>query len=118
VKIPWAKLIFNELGLVSTMRCHVCTKIEKKEKNLLVKWDSIMKHVGKRKVSNGKWIMDPKCMHIQNEISYAQLFTTTTTILQELNNGQAIEDKQTLVQFVTIFRLLNKHKPMTNHKNF
>jgi hypothetical protein len=30
----------------------------------------------KKKVSNGKWIMDPKCMHIKNEIFYAQLFTT------------------------------------------
>jgi predicted CoA-binding protein len=24
----------------------------------------------KRKGSNGKWIMDPKCMHVKNEISY------------------------------------------------
>jgi hypothetical protein len=42
----------------------------------------------------------------------------TTIILQELSNGQAMEDKQNLIQFVTIFNLLNKDKPMTNYKDF
>ncbi len=55
-------------------------------------------------------------MHIKNEISYAQFFTMT--ILQELNNGQTMEDKQKLVQFITIFSLLNKDKPMINYKDF
>jgi hypothetical protein len=57
------------------MRCHLCTKIERNEKNLVVKWDFIVKHPSKKE-SDGKWIMDPKCMHVKNEISYAQLFTT------------------------------------------
>jgi len=44
---------------------------------LVIKWESIEKYVSKNKCYNGKWIMDPKCMHIKNEISYVQLFTTT-----------------------------------------
>jgi hypothetical protein len=46
-------------------------------KNLVVQWDFIEKHVNKKKGSNGKWIMDPKCMHVKNEISCVQLFTNT-----------------------------------------
>jgi len=59
------------------MRYCVCTIVERKEKNLVIKWESIEKYVSKNKCYNGKWIMDPKCMHIKNEISYVQLFTTT-----------------------------------------
>jgi len=71
VKMPWVEPIFNDVGLVCIVRCRVCTKIERKEKNLVVNWDSIKKHANKRKGFGGKWIMDPKCMHIKNKISYA-----------------------------------------------
>jgi hypothetical protein len=43
----------------------------KGRKKLVAKWDFIEKHVGNRKGSNGTWIMHPKCMHVENEISYA-----------------------------------------------
>ncbi len=56
-----------------------------------MKWDSIEKHACRKKGSNGKWIMDPKCMHVKNEISYAQLFLTI--IFQQLHNGQVVKDK-------------------------
>jgi hypothetical protein len=75
-EMPWVEPIFNEVRLVSTTRCRVCTKIERKEKNWVIKWDFIIKHPSKNKGSYGKWIMDPKCMDIKNEISYVQLFTT------------------------------------------
>jgi hypothetical protein len=68
------------------MKCHVCSKIEKKDKVLVVKWDSIEKHASKREVSNGKWFMDPNCGHAKNEIAYAQL-STTIIIFQQLDLG-------------------------------
>jgi hypothetical protein len=37
MKMPRVEPIFNGGGLISAMRCHVCTKIERKEKNLVVK---------------------------------------------------------------------------------
>jgi hypothetical protein len=74
--MPWAKPVSNEVGLVYAMKFCVFTKIKRKEKKLVVKWDSMEKHASKKKVFNGKWIMDPKCMHIKTEISYVQLFTT------------------------------------------
>jgi hypothetical protein len=60
--------------------------------------------------------MDPKCMHVKNEISYAQFFPTI--VLQKLNNGQVMEDKWKLVQFATIFSLLSKGKPMIDYDHF
>jgi len=77
IKMPWAKPIFNEVTVVFTMICHVCRRIERKEKNLVAKWDFIDKYVQKRKGWYGKWIMDPKCLHVKNEISYAELSTST-----------------------------------------
>jgi hypothetical protein len=65
------RTIFNEVGVVSVMKCCVCTKIKRKEKIMVAKWDFIEKHASKRKGFNGKWIMDPKCMHVKNEIFYA-----------------------------------------------
>jgi hypothetical protein len=71
MKMPWAEPIFNDVGLVCIVRCRVCTKIERKEKKMVANWDSIKKHESKKKGFDGKWIMDPKCMHIKNKISYA-----------------------------------------------
>ncbi len=80
MKMPWVEPIFNDVGLVCIVKCHVCTKIERKEKSLVINQDFIKKHASKRKGFDGKWIMDPKFMHIKNEIAYAQL--STTIVLQ------------------------------------
>jgi hypothetical protein len=66
----WVEPIFNEARLVTSMKCHVYSQIEKKDKVLVVKWDSIEKHARKKKVHDGKWFMDPKCGHAKNEITY------------------------------------------------
>jgi hypothetical protein len=29
--MPWIEPIFNEVGMVTFMKCHVCSKIEKKK---------------------------------------------------------------------------------------
>jgi hypothetical protein len=52
----------------------------KKKTCLVVKWDSIEKHISKIKVLDGKWFMDPKCGHAKNEIVYDQ--PSTTIVLQ------------------------------------
>ncbi len=78
--MPWVEPIFNEVGMVAFVKCCVCSKIENKNKVLVAKWDSIEKHVRKRKTPNGKWFMDPKCGHAKNEFAYAEL--STTIVLQ------------------------------------
>ncbi len=82
----------------------------------MAKWDSIDKHASKSKAFDGKWFLDPKCGHAKNEIIYVQL--STIIVLQQLSLGQAMEDKQKLVQFATIFSLLSKGKSMTNYEDF
>ncbi len=77
VKMPWAEPIFYEVGLVFTMKCCICSIIERKEKKLVVKWDFIEEHTNKKTGFDGKWTMDPKCMHVKNEISYVQLSIAT-----------------------------------------
>jgi hypothetical protein len=74
--MQWVEPNFIETKLVTSMKCHVYSKIEKKDKVLVVKWDSIDKHANKKKDPNGKWFMDPKCGHAKNEIAYVQLSTT------------------------------------------
>jgi hypothetical protein len=91
LKIPWEKPILNDVSLVTSIRYRVCFKIERKEKVLMAKWDFINKHVGKRKSSDGKWYMDPKCGHAKNEIAYVQL--STTIVFQQLDLGKAMENK-------------------------
>jgi hypothetical protein len=53
------------------MRCHVCTIIERKGEKMVAKWDFSHKHTSKRIGFDGKRTMDPKCMHVKNEISNA-----------------------------------------------
>jgi len=74
--MPWVEPIFNKGRLVTSIKCHICYQIEKKDKVLVAKWDSIDKHVSKKKAPDGKWFMDPKCKHLKNEIVYVQLSTT------------------------------------------
>ncbi len=75
-KMPWAQPIFNEVRLVIFIKCHVCSKIEKKNKVLVAKWDSTETHASKKKAHDGKWFMDPKCGHAKNENVYVQLLIT------------------------------------------
>ncbi len=80
---------------------------------MVVRLDFIDKHSNKKKGSD-KWNMDPKCMHVKNEIFYVQFFTTIILWC----NFQAVEDMQKIIQFAIIFGLLNKSKPMTNYEDF
>jgi hypothetical protein len=78
MKMPWdaIKPILNDVGLLTFVKCWVCTIINKKENVIMFKWDYIEKHANKRKNFDGKWYMDPKCGHAKNEITNAQLSTT------------------------------------------
>ncbi len=83
---------------------------------MVVKRDYIHKHAGKKKVLmvNGSWIQNV-CM-LKMRFLIVQL--SITIVLQQLNSGQAMEDKWKFVQFANIFNLLNKGKPMINYEDF
>jgi hypothetical protein len=58
--MPLVETIFNYVRLVFIVKCLiVCTRIERKEKVLVVKLDYTNKHAYKKKGFNGKWVIDP-----------------------------------------------------------
>lgn len=75
LNMPWAKHNFNQIRLITFIKCHVCSKIEKKDKVLVTRCDFIKKYVNKRKSFDGKWFMDPRCGLAKNETIYVQLST-------------------------------------------
>jgi hypothetical protein len=71
--LSWAKSIVDENGLMQQVRCKICTFIERKEKLLAPKLDSLLKHVGawKAKVSMlgvdyGSHYFNKNLMHAKN----------------------------------------------------
>jgi hypothetical protein len=51
--MPWVEIIFNDVGILITVKCIVCSKMSKKEKLLVPKWDSLQKYVTKKKTKDG-----------------------------------------------------------------
>jgi len=47
--------------------------MSKKEKLLVPKWDSLEKHVTKKKTKDGQAVMDAKCTYEKYEIQYATM---------------------------------------------
>lgn len=56
--------------------------------------------------------MNPKCGHAKNEN-----FHNNCPLIVE-SSGQVVENKKKLVQFVTIFNLLSRCKPMIGYEDF
>ncbi len=50
VKLPWAKCVLAIGGVLHNVRCKVCSTIDGKPCLLAPKWDTLMKHEGKKKV--------------------------------------------------------------------
>jgi len=75
--LPWEKFIVDENELMQQVRCKICTFIERKEKLLAPKLDSLLKHVGhwKAKVSMlgvdyGFHYFNKNLMHAKKECEF------------------------------------------------
>jgi transposase len=49
-KLPWVEYVVGVDGKVHQVKCKVCSKIEECDKLLVLKLDSLWKHVGHKKV--------------------------------------------------------------------
>jgi hypothetical protein len=49
-KTPMGIIVYREDGTLHTVKYRVCIKVEKKNKILVVKWDSFCKHASRQKV--------------------------------------------------------------------
>jgi hypothetical protein len=60
IKVPWAKPIFNEVGVLFIIICHVCTRIEKKKKIWLQSGIILINMYVKERVHmvSGSWIQN------------------------------------------------------------
>jgi hypothetical protein len=48
-KLPWAKMCLGLDGLLHNVKCKICNKAEGKDKLLALKWDTLCKHIGRKK---------------------------------------------------------------------
>jgi hypothetical protein len=88
----WAEKYQDEDGLVLSVKCLVCTRIDGRPKTLCLKGDNLSNHAGWFKavgdmhafgVMDGEWYRDNENWHFKNE----KLFTSLTkaTKLEQLN---------------------------------
>lgn len=63
-----AKVVFNNVGILTTVKCIMCSKISSKEKLFVLKWDPLEKHVNKMKTRDKQTILDAKCAHEKYEV--------------------------------------------------
>jgi hypothetical protein len=64
---------YFHVSILIVVKCIVCSKISKKEKLFVPKWDSLEKHVTKKKTKDGQVVMDVKCTYEKYEIQYATM---------------------------------------------
>jgi hypothetical protein len=69
-------------------------ELKKKDKVLVVKWDSIDKHASKKKTFNGKWSMDPKCGHAKMKLfmlnCQQQLFSNNLILVKQWKTSKSL----------------------------
>jgi hypothetical protein len=89
---------------------------------LATKWDSLCKHVGKKKtkrniginVEKGDWYHSKYYKHAKNyKLPASYNLGNVTT---QLENGVARENRRKVVQFVTIVHLLQQSHPMQEYE--
>jgi hypothetical protein len=87
-------------GLVSFIRCKVCSKVEGRNNLLIPKLDFLLKHSGKRKatfvilgVKVREFYKNKKCAHAKNQVLFTQILTNY--ILQlVINQGLAFNKRK------------------------
>jgi hypothetical protein len=76
-KCPWAEPVVGVDGRITQVRCKICTDVEGREKLLVPKIDSLMKHAGRRratadmgKIKRGEYFYLGNNQHVKNERVY------------------------------------------------
>lgn len=92
------------------VQCKACSDIEGREKKLVFKLDSFIKHLelkkcqaARPKMKTKDYFVCPHNFHVQNEKLYGSKGYVNTIAIQ-VANGSKIEKKN--LQFVAIFHLL------------
>jgi hypothetical protein len=121
-KLPRAESVLATNVVFHNVRCKVYTTIDKKPCLLVPKWDTLMKHEGRRKakkdlsklnVKKGEWYNSKSCKHKQNQTLF---FTRTpTNVLQQVNKNTHLELERKKIQFANLFQILEANHPMVEY---
>ena len=123
-KLPWAEGILTNNGRLHMVKCTVCSTMEKSDRLMQPKWDTLKKHEGRRKatknmpaynVKKGEWYMAKDSKHKKN----MALFNARApdTVLQQLNQSNRLEREKKKVQFATLFQILADGRPMLEYES-
>jgi hypothetical protein len=118
-KLFWVKFIVHVNGRVHKVKCKVCSKIKGHNKLLILKLNSLWKHIGQRKatttifnvVAMGEYYFLKKIQHVFNEILYVS--KGKDYVVQQVVARIVVEGKKKIVHFVLIFHLHSQGRPMT-----
>ncbi len=74
VNLPWVEVVVGCNGKLNMVCCKICKEFDGREKLLVLKFDSLQKHVGWRKckvtclrVIVGQYFMSTNSQHAKNE---------------------------------------------------
>jgi hypothetical protein len=120
-RLPWAELYRGSDGLYESVKCLVCSTITDKPKILGPKWDTLIKHGGKRKaiknmagrIKKGQWYIARNCKHLRFEQLYAA--RSVVTVAQQVVEvtGERARKRQ---QFATVLYILREGRPMLEYQ--
>jgi hypothetical protein len=123
-KLPWAEGVFTEDGRLHMVKCRPCTAVEGVPKLLATKFDTLLKHEGKRhaikdqalkNIKKGDVYMAKECKHQRNNAIYSA--RQPCIVLQQLNSiGTSLKRQKKHVQFTLLFHLLTHGRLMLQYE--
>ncbi len=69
-KLPWEKFVFDEKGEVQQVWCKVYTFVEGKQKLMVAKLDSLLKHQGCQKAKMSMLSVDARSLYFNKKIGH------------------------------------------------
>jgi hypothetical protein len=106
-------------GCITQIRCKICTDVEGREKLLVPKIDSLMKHAGRRrvavdmgKVKRGEYFYLSNNQHVKNERVY--FAKGGPTVITKLLAGGTKERRRKITQMCYMFHVLQQGRPMAD----
>jgi len=121
-RLPWVEMTRSEDGLIEGVKCLICSAVERRNKLLKAKHDTLTKHAGRRKAlkdikgvaKKGDWYYTKDCAHAKNAVLYAARGPQTVHQLVQNESGEQACKR---VQFATIFHVLSNGRPMTEYES-
>jgi hypothetical protein len=118
-KCPWAEPVVGINGRITQVRCKICTDVEGREKLLVPKIDSLMKHARRRratadmgKIKRGEYFYLGNNQHVKNERVY--FAKGGETIVTKVLAGVTRERRLKVMQMCCMFDVLSQGQPMAD----